>query len=557
MNTSEAPFDPVELIRRRFSEAGLELRGVERRDYPEEIIFIARTDQLSTPVATSLANEIDRELADRGIKAFVTVRSAETETTTTHGPLKRGVADPRSRSLVNLVTARARTSEAQPSLAYIPDSAETISTAVTPRHHLIFGRRGAGKTALMLETRRLIEEGDNLSLWVNLQTYRRESADRTFAWVCQQLCERVQSHYAGRQITPHILTLVAPLRDQLERFTSSPESSDAHNFIPKMHALIRRFVEISAVRLFIFLDDFHYLPRNDQPKLLDMLHAMVRDGDAWLKIAGIKHLSRWFQLHPPTGLQTGHDADEINLDVTLEDPFHAKVFLERVLGRYAENVGIPSLSAVFSGQALDRLVLASGGVPRDYLVLSARAVREAQGRENARIVGVQDVNKAAGEAAKAKIDELEDDAASDEKIAAAIVKGLQMVRTFCIEEKSCTYFRVDFRERETCSAEYGIIQDLMDLRLFHLVESSLSDEREAGRRSEVYTLDLSQFSGQRLKRRLKVLDFISGHIVLKETGTTKAVRAGETPKQRLGILRRGPLLELKGLQTIVAGVGGA
>jgi hypothetical protein len=73
----------------------------------------------------------------------------------------------------------------------------------------------------------------------------------------------------------------------------------------------------------------------------------------------------------------------------------------------------------------------------------------------------------------------------------------------------------------------------------------------------VYTLDLSQFSGQRLKRRLKVLDFISGHIVLKETGTTKAVRAGDTPKQRLGILRRGPLLELKGLQTIVEGVGGA
>ena len=92
--------------------------------------------------------------------------------------------------------------------------------------------------------------------------------------------------------------------------------------------------------------------------------------------------------------------------------------------------------------------------------------------------------------------------------------------------------------------QYGIIQDLMDLRLTHLVERSLSDEHEAGRRSEVYMLDLSQYSGQRLKRKLKVLDFSSGNLVLKETGTTKHVRAGATSKQRLGILRRGPLFDL-------------
>ena len=70
----------------------------------------------------------------------------------------------------------------------------------------------------------------------------------------------------------------------------------------------------------------------------------------------------------------------------------------------------------------------------------------------------------------------------------------------------------------------------MDLRLLHLVESSLSDERHAGRRSEVYMLDLSQYSGQRLRRKLKVLNFEDGFLVLKDTGTRKESRIGQAPR---------------------------
>ena len=87
----------------------------------------------------------------------------------------------------------------------------------------------------------------------------------------------------------------------------------------------------------------------------------------------------------------------------------------------------------------------------------------------------------------------------------------------------------------------------MDLRLVHLINASLPDERKAGHRSEVYMLDLSQFSGQRLKRKIKALDFVGGHIVLKETATRTPDKIGDTPKKRLAIFRRGPLFHLKAL----------
>ena len=80
----------------------------------------------------------------------------------------------------------------------------------------------------------------------------------------------------------------------------------------------------------------------------------------------------------------------------------------------------------------------------------------------------------------------------------------------------------------------------MDVRLVHLVNSSVSDTHRSGGRSEAYILDLSQFSGERFKKYLKVLDFESGHIVLRETGRRKAPRLGDTPRKLITILRGAP-----------------
>jgi hypothetical protein len=182
-------------------------------------------------------------------------------------------------------------------------------------------------------------------------------------------------------------------------------------------------------------------------------------------------------------------------------------------------------------------------VPRDFLILSATAIQVARQR-NARAVGVQDVNEAAGRAAQTKLQELEDDAASSLGLAAARVAALNTLREFLLEQKQVTFFRVDFRDKEAHPVEYELLQSLMDLRLIHLINPGISDERRAGQRSEVYMLDLSQFSGSRFRRNLKVLDFTQDHLVLKSTGGSATPRLGNSPKKLQSILRRGPLFEL-------------
>ena len=84
------------------------------------------------------------------------------------------------------------------------------------------------------------------------------------------------------------------------------------------------------------------------------------------------------------------------------------------------------------------------------------------------------------------------------------------------------------------------------------LNASVSDTHQSGERSEVYMLDLSQFSGERFKKYLKVLDFEEGHIVLRETGTTRPPRVGDTPRRLITILRSAPEFELANFAAVLA-----
>ena len=550
MTQLQFPLDIETFIQNRFSEIGIEIQSIERKDYPGESLFVVYTAEDDFHRAVRVGNDLDHELAAQEINGFVAVRKAEREVKMMTR-LEAGVKDSKVTELANLLTTRARTSEVQPSLSYVPDTAQNILTAITPRHHLIFGRRGTGKTALMVEAKQRVESEGCLSYWINMLTHRGGSANRIFAWICRDLCTQMQVFYSKKQRIPQSLSLISKLRDDADTLLTKHEihQDEARRLVPDMQNFIRLFTDTNATRFYIFLDDLHYLPSAEQPKLLDLVHGAVRDSDAWLKVAGIRHLTRWFQEKPPLGLQTGHDADHIDLDVTLEEPSRAKTFLEQVFLHYAKHFGISSLSSILSPTALDRLVLASGAVPRDYLTLSARAISQAQKREKARRVGVQDVGKAAGEIAEIKISELEEDSASNKGISNRI-KSLDQLLAFC-KEKSCTFFRLDFRDRDEHPEEYRIIRELTDGRLIHLVRANLSDIRERGRKYEVYMLDLSQFSIERFKLKLKTLDFQKGYIVFRETGTTMEPRRGDTPKKLSNLLRRGPLFELQQLADMI------
>ncbi len=544
-----------EWLRSEFAKQGMSVITVETRSFPQEahhIIFV-RPEEVERGLV--LGNRLHLP-PNRDIDEFVIVRQATpamlaTADTTGGGPI-RSVHDERCGELINLVSARSRVSNAQPSLAYVPDARANFAAVTAARHNLIFGRRGAGKTALLVEAKQQLVKAGWITAWINIQTYRREPHQRVVLYVLNEMLGALLSSKSVDDTSQVALSLSA-LASKVQNLLDADQTPDrlVYDLVPRAQRVLRDYVAVSARALFVFLDDFYYLQRSEQPEVLDLLHGVTRDANVWLKIASIKHLTRWWQATPPLGLQSGQDADLIDLDITLQEPAEAKQFLEGVLLAFARTVGIPSLSRVFRTAALDRLVVASGAVPRDYLVLATSAIGRAQKRANARLVGVQEVNQAAGDAAASKIQELEEDMASNAGSAEATLATLKAVRSFCLEQEGFTYFLVGFRDREDRPTSYNLLTDLMDVRLIHLLDAGVSDAHAAGQRSEAFMLDLSQYSGARLKQKVRVLDFSDGHFVSRETRSSQSPKVARTARELTTMLRGAPILPLTALQSAV------
>lgn len=535
----------VEHVENLLITAGILGSEIVMRQFDTERIYVVSVPPEHLVNASAYAREMERRLADESESVVVTVRALSEPVVVDDGPV-RHLDDPRVSKLMQLLTARSRTSETQPSLSYIPNKMVNLETVLAARHHLIFGRRGAGKTALLLEARKALLDEGTITTWVNVQPMRGEGIERTFLHMQEAVLHALVTEIHARGLShakfaSEVAELLDLLQQQLEASIASPTS--IRRLIPTIQKVLHRATSSLDARLYLFLDDFYYMPRTQQAGLLDLLHGSTRDANIWLKVTSIRHLTRWFRASPPTGLQTGQDADIIDLDLSLQEPSAAVDFLGEVLTAYCSHVGIPTSRQVVSRGGLDRLVFASGGVPRDFLTLGAASVEKARSRSGS-AVGATDVNQAAGDAARSKISELQDDLASNIGFAAQTYQALTRVREFCLDQKSFTYFRVDFRDRDRNPDSYGVLTRLLEVRLVHLVDASVSDRDQAGERSECYSLDLSQYSGSRLKHGLRVLDLVDGRLVSKQTRVAGPVLRGDSSRQVLTILRGAPMLPL-------------
>ena len=424
---STQTIDIAEEVRRLFQDRGVEPVTTSARVFPEETIVIVEVGETDTDAAIALASSVEALLPPNHLIVVRRTSDAETEDKSSI----RTVNDGKVSHLIELLNERSRTSEQQPSLQYIKDAAENLRVAVTKRHHVVFGRRGVGKTALLLEAKRQIEAFGGMTLWINVQTLRGLNAAAAFLTVVRRIAELPLVVHHGRRNAPPSVAAAQKLGAWAQQLLEKDAvaATQVGPLVPDAQRLVSLLSAERGADLYLFIDDLHYLAMKDQSIFLDLVHGVTRDAAAWIKIAGIRNQCRVFESDPPRGMQLGHDAAVIALDITLEDPKKARAFLSDVLLTYLNAAGIANRSGVLSGGALDRLILASAGVPRDFLLLCARAIQIARLRENARTVGTQDVNEAAGEAGKQKLAELEDDAASSKGRAKSRLDAMELVRS--------------------------------------------------------------------------------------------------------------------------------
>jgi hypothetical protein len=277
-----------------------------------------------------------------------------------------------------------------------------------------------------------------------------------------------------------------------------------HRHIIDFQKLFEKIVSLSNTDVFIFMDDLYHIRRQDQAQVLDYFHRVVKGRSVWLKAGTIRHRTDWYHHgDPPIGLKLGDDCDDIDLDVTLEKYELAKAFLLQILDQLTVEAGLESHADLLAEGGVERLVLASGGVARDFLTIFRRTIdiaRERGATYRGERINAEDVNVAAGEHDTAKRDELKRDTL-DERT--ELERALQRIQNFCVANKA-NCFMV---ERDAESKGQSILGELVDLRFVHVAESRTTVRDAPGKLFTAYMLDISQYTGERRRRELQMIPF--------------------------------------------------
>lgn len=116
-------------------------------------------------------------------------------------------------------------------------------------------------------------------------------------------------------------------------------------------------------------------------------------------------------------------------------------------------------------------------------------------------VSAESVNQAAGEHESTKRDEFRRDVLEGVDTLEA---EFDAIKKFCLEDQKVNCFIV---EKDMPGDSYGNVKELVDLRLLHSIATRVTVRNRPGQISEGYMVDVSQYTGERRRRGLELLEF--------------------------------------------------
>lgn len=403
-----------------------------------------------------------------------------------------------------------RTSEVVPSLEYRQDPRVSFEKVSSLRPYIVYGRRGAGKTALLREIKDHVERRGHVTTWFNCHSFRDLSAVSITTSVFDSIRGDLEKSFPADR--------VSGFSEAVDQIINATSHEDLLSSLVVANRKLKSLFKDSVRSLYIFLDDFYLLDVETQPEVLDLLFRAIRDTSTTIKIASIEHLTRTYLSDTNRGMQLSQDISDVNLDFTLENPKETQAFLEDLLRSFVARSDVKSMASFVTQGARGRLILASGGVPRDYLNLVSKSIDAAvRDRDSPRKVSEGDVNRAAVVLSNLRKSDLGDDVDSQrsQSIYSAVGRLSEFVRS-----KGYTFFRISAGERH--SVLYDDFAGLVDFRFVHRVADRLTSKYNRDQYFEGYTLNLSEFSDQKLFSSLNILDIRSESWTFRKVGTGKS-----------------------------------
>lgn len=374
------------------------------------------------------------------------------------------------------------------SARYIRSVSGDEEQIVSHGNHIVYGRRGAGKSSLLAYLMHDLRQEKLPYAWVTIQTYSGRSDLAVIAEVLIDITNQIKAYSENPTDFEDLLPILETISD------SSGQSEDL-NLLNRILPKIRRiFGQLAAIRgnLFLFLDDIHVISELLQPVLLDKLYSIARGNRIYLKISGIEQFVKLRDVSLRQGMETPGDIQVVRLDYNLTMPDKSRQHIHEILNSHAVYCGLQNVDYICGDGVIDRLVWVAAGVPRDALYLFSQAISES-GLKNYKKVSISSINVAASEMTQEKLRDVKVDASGkyDE-----VNKLLDSIRNFCVTEQRKNVFLIEIQSENPV---FQMIEELIALRLLHILSAGLTP-REVGRRYMALMLDYGFYVGFRAAR---------------------------------------------------------
>lgn len=427
------------------------------------------------------------------------------------------------------------------------DTRNFLARLNSRQNHVVFGRRGAGKTLLLQSTQSL---QDHLYVYLDLEDYKDitfpnivinvlvamfnslESEIKTSypwwrfnrrAWGIRKRIKVVCSLLADYAYQPDLETQEVSTKESSDRRLSLAASSDVvsadagqrsfkskevRRSLPKnkldflrlnLSTYKKLLVDISSIfsekPIFLVLDDFYFVSKEIQPELIDYFHRLSKGTGLYLKVATIKYRSKLYTRSKgrPIGVEPAHDILEIDMDYTLDSFEDLKAFMNKLLDNaiLACNLEITT-DQMFAGDGFSQLCIASGGVPRDFLSLFVKLSEKILTKQQS--IRKLDVTDAAILNVAGKMESMNRDSGEDDTI---LENYLDSIKKYVFEQKRTNAFLVAKDELDNNPQLKQAIHELVDLRLIHVLNQNTSKAPSDGLRYEAYMLDVGLYNNPR------------------------------------------------------------
>lgn len=457
-------------------------------------------------------------------------------------------------NLKRIITENLRIQKAGAERIPYIDTTNALEDVSARQNHVIFARRGCGKT-LLLETSAEKLPNGTVAVYLNCEDYKNHSFPNVIIEILDGALREIEKKVSGatsffgkrkdaKKIILRMRSDLSKLKERpdekqeqiketsgqegtvtaqigssgaglLDLSVSATDSTKAgiektykiynkkieslNHVLPDFKNELKNFFELNPdiKNIYIQIDDFYHLQRELQPYVIDYIHRFCKNLPIYFKIATLRHASTLYieSNGQPIGAQERHDYQPIMIDFTFEDFKKTEDQVKNIFYKYGELAGGSKyeIDSLFKGDGFRRLVLAGGGVPRDCLSLFIEALDNATKNGDGKI-SKDEIRNLSLSNHERRMRDLKEDSQKDELD--PLMKGIYTIREFCLAEKS-NIFVISEKLLQDDEKIQRLIYRLLDYKIIHTVKTAFTHKSQSGGTFRAFMIDIGHYANLR------------------------------------------------------------